>query len=88
MTEYRKKPIIINAVKFEGGMQSIQNIVETLYIPNESYNFENGSAGAFYIHTSEGTHKADVGDWIIQGVCGKFYPCKSKIFEQTYEKVK
>ena len=87
MTEYRKKPIIINAVKFEGGMQSIQNIVETLCISNKSYNFESGADGAFYIHTLEGTHKADVGDWIIKGVAGEFYPCKPEIFEQTYERV-
>jgi hypothetical protein len=30
---------------------------------------------------------AYVGDWIIKGVKGEFYPCKSDIFEMTYEEV-
>jgi len=38
------------------------------------------------IQTLEGDMKAVVGDWIIQGVKGEFYPCKTDIFEQTYER--
>ena len=37
------------------------------------------------IPTLEGDHEAAVGDWIIKGVQGEFYPCKPDIFEQTYE---
>ncbi|KKL21370.1 hypothetical protein LCGC14_2446120, partial [marine sediment metagenome] len=32
-----------------------------------------------------GDMKANVGDWIIQGVKGEVYPCKPDIFEATYE---
>jgi len=39
----------------------------------------------FEIYTLEGTMTADIGDWIIKGVDGEFYPCKPHIFEQTYE---
>lgn len=28
---------------------------------------------------------ADMGDWIIKGIKGEFYPCKPDIFEATYE---
>ena len=38
-----------------------------------------------FIHTLEGTHRADCGDWIIKGVKGEFYPCKPDVFEATYE---
>ena len=31
--------------------------------------------------------KASVGDYIIKGVNGEFYPCKPDIFEKTYERV-
>jgi hypothetical protein len=31
--------------------------------------------------------QADPGDWIIRGVQGEFYPCKSDVFEATYERV-
>ena len=37
------------------------------------------------IHTLEGVMRAELGDWIIKGVKGEFYPCKPDIFEQTYE---
>jgi hypothetical protein len=39
------------------------------------------------IGTFEGYHKVSVGDFIIQGVKGEFYPCKPEIFELTYEPV-
>lgn len=35
----------------------------------------------------EGIMKASVGDYIIKGVNGEFYPCKPDIFEKTYERV-
>lgn len=37
------------------------------------------------IHTLEGNMKAAIGDYIIKGVNGEFYPCKPDIFEKTYE---
>lgn len=39
------------------------------------------------INTLEGVMRADVGDYIIRGVQGEFYPCKPDIFESTYEEV-
>jgi hypothetical protein len=35
----------------------------------------------------EGNMCASIGDWIIKGVSGEFYPCKPEIFEKTYEPV-
>ncbi len=39
------------------------------------------------IHTLEGDMRANVGDWIITGLRGEQYPCKSDIFEKTYESI-
>jgi hypothetical protein len=36
------------------------------------------------IGTLEGVMKASMGDYIIRGVDGEFYPCKPHIFEETY----
>ena len=57
--------------------------------------FMNGSIDSILINPAEGDHllietlegkmRADVGDWIIKGVKGEFYPCKPDIFEATYE---
>lgn len=39
------------------------------------------------IVTLEGTMRASVGDYIIRGVQGEFYPCKPDIFIATYDRV-
>lgn len=43
--------------------------------------------GRMMIATLEGFHHANLGDYIIKGVQGEFYPCKPDIFHQTYEEV-
>jgi hypothetical protein len=50
--------------------------------PNAWHNGTN-----IFVNTLEGEMRAEVKDWIIQGVSGEFYPCKPEIFEQTYELV-
>jgi hypothetical protein len=37
------------------------------------------------IPTLEGVMTATLGDWVIRGVQGEFYPCKPNIFTTTYE---
>lgn len=43
--------------------------------------------GMMCIATLEGLMKVNLGDWIIRGVKGEFYPCKPDIFAATYEVV-
>jgi hypothetical protein len=40
-----------------------------------------------WIDTLEGRMEASVGDWIIKGIEGEFYPCKNNIFIKTYQEV-
>jgi hypothetical protein len=40
------------------------------------------------IRTLEGEMRANMGDFIIQGLKGEFYPCKPDIFHMKYEEVK
>lgn len=40
-----------------------------------------------YIDTLEGQMRVGHGDYVIRGVEGELYPCKSEIFEKTYELV-
>lgn len=78
--KYRKKPVVIDAVRFIGGNWSeIED-----FVPIGRYNDD----GTFQIVTLEGEHKCFVGDYVIKGVKGEFYPCKPDIFEMTYEKEK
>lgn len=36
------------------------------------------------INTLEGEMTANIGDYIIKGIKGEFYPCKADIFNLTY----
>ncbi|WP_241647827.1 hypothetical protein [Rosenbergiella metrosideri] len=80
MNQYRKKPVVIEAIQWTGkNQQEIFNFVgrdATL-----------GDVKGMTIRTLEGDHHASVGDYIIKGVQGEFYPCKPDIFLATYDKV-
>ena len=82
---YRKKPVIIEAMRFDG--KNRREVLSFIY-PNMS---EAGLHGAevmrlpIVIGTLEGDMTANPGDWIIRGVLGEFYPCKPDIFAATYE---
>ena len=43
--------------------------------------------GLLVIATLEGVMKVSLGDYVIRGVEGEFYPCKAGIFEMTHVKV-
>ena len=90
LRKFRKKPVVIEAILFDG-----KNINEVLtWVGNSAerelighQKFGNVHSGNLIIHTLEGNHTANIGDWIIKGIKGEFYPCKPDIFEQTYEEV-
>ena len=48
-------------------------------------NYDPGIWSTIVIPTLEGDHTAQTGDWIIKGVAGECYACRSDIFLQTYE---
>ena len=84
--KFRKKPVIIDAVQFDGTEKSARGICLILGIP-DGVAFYNIVINTMHIRTLEGLHEAIKGDWIIKGVKGEFYPCKPDIFEMTYEAV-
>lgn len=87
MGKYRKKPVIIDAVRLpEKGNYDLDEF-QQFVVDHRFINFESGRNEELIIHTLEGDMTAQPGDWIIRGVKGEFYPCKPDIFEATYEKV-
>lgn len=87
MAKYRKKPIVIDAVQFDGTQRSVDAFVNEGFkapLTNPNVIFRIGG-GECLIATLEGTMKATSGDWIIRGVKGELYPCKADIFAATYE---
>lgn len=88
---YRKKPTVIKAIRYHPAI-TCEELYEFAGIPYEigqqpppkPFSFRDGKIA---IETLEGTMTANVGDWIIKGVKGEFYPCKPDIFAQTYDEV-
>jgi hypothetical protein len=85
MAQYRKKPVVIEAIQLEDlevyTLMSIQHLVG---LGKDIFEVK---GDGLIIKTLEGDMKASIGDWIIKGVQGEFYPCKPDIFEKTYELV-
>lgn len=89
--KYRKKPVIIDAVEITEGW--IDNPYTTMagldqigFGMSRSVRI-NIEARTVSIDTLEGVMTCNVGDYIIRGVKGEFYPCRRDIFELTYEAV-
>ena len=78
--KYRKKPVVIDAIQWTG-----ENTKEVLAFSEVAYEL---GYGVIMIPTLEGNMLCKVGDWVIRGIAGEYYPCKPEIFEQIYEEVK
>lgn len=82
MPMFRKKPVVIEARKYTGqGIGSAALLGKWMGLGV----FQVGFDGSLEVPTLEGPLNAQVGDWIIKGVAGEFYPCKPDIFEASYE---
>lgn len=83
---YRKKPVVIEAIQWNGKNRSeIEEFVgdDAVFEGRISFHFPY----RLKIITLEGVMNASVGDYIIRGVDGEYYPCREDIFLETYEKV-
>ena len=89
-TKYRKKPVVIEAMRFDTSSYSAMTEVARWcggLICSEAKSDWTDAAYWLDIPTLEGVMKVSPGDYIIRGVQGEFYPCKPNIFEDTYEVV-
>lgn len=93
--KFIKKPIVIEALHLHPNITSIKKILEFMgqtvnndFITNEKFHeYCNNiiDRGYMEIDTLEGVMKANMGDYIIEGINGEFYPCKPDIFLKTYD---
>jgi preprotein translocase subunit Sss1 len=91
MKKYKKKPIIIEAIIWNGN--NLKEIITFTGLHNsakkwtwEEYEQIVKKEG-LKIFTLEGSLKASIGDYIIKGIKGECYPCKPDIFKATYESI-
>jgi hypothetical protein len=76
MSKYRKKPIVIEAVQYQKGMED--GFVKV-------FDEANNHPTKPYINTLEGRMTFDEDAYIVTGVKGERYAVRKDIFEETYE---
>jgi hypothetical protein len=92
--KYRKKPVVIDAVRCSEVLHKAQR--DWYALPDwiiAAYGGKNEAGVRSLVFTNEGVHittlegtmLAEPTDWIIRGVKGEFYPCKPDIFAATYD---
>jgi hypothetical protein len=81
-TKFRKRPVEIEAMRYDGTPATCRPIHDWLGLEHTGTDCDAG----IYIDTLEGQMHVSVGDYVIRGVQGEFYPCKPDIFDATYER--
>lgn len=84
MAMYRKKPVVIEAeclthYNIERLEKWCGGSIKGIKLPPQNRCID--------IQTLEGEMRANMGDYIIKGIKGEFYPCKPDIFLASYEEV-
>ena len=84
--KYKKKPVVIEAIIWNGNYDEVYEFMDA------DNNFgivglDKDDVNILQIRTLEGIMNAQLGDYIIRGIKGEYYPCKPDIFEMTYEQV-
>lgn len=97
MPYFIKKPVIVQAVQWFKPGDHPSVITEQVQFDSTNKTHvlmaatpearEQLSRGRSWIETLEGRMYVNPGDWIITGVAGEKHPCRSDIFDATYEEV-
>lgn len=94
--KYRTKPFEVEAIQWTGSnIEEIKEFVgDSLEYTVKKYKHEHGKESyelineiVVKINTLEGVMTASVGDYIVKGMLGEFYPCNPKVFETKYEPI-
>jgi len=83
MKTYRTKPCEIQAFKWDGDSTTANHHIGDRYGVDWEYAGKEDSA--IIIPTLEGRLRGEIGDYIVKGLKGEFYPVKPDIFAMKYE---
>jgi hypothetical protein len=82
---YRKRPVEVDAILWDGSLQSAQRIrnefgsaVHVVYDEDEI---------GLYLGNHAGMLQAKPGDWVVKGTVGEVYPVTAAVFDDIYEAV-
>ena len=96
--QYRKKPVEIKAMQWDGTAAGAAPIIEWVLSnggtacyrcsdPIRCAENDGDCPHHIAIDTLEGSMIAGLDWWVIRGVAGEFYPCRADVFAETYEAV-
>jgi hypothetical protein len=80
---YRTKPFVIDAVHYEGAIETVIEEFPECDIREASH-----SRAKVYDFLQDTWVLVNYGDYIIKGMKGEFYPCDPTVFETKYEEDK
>lgn len=90
MGKYVKIPVEVEAWQIpedDGETREVPSWLVDALLSGAVKTHEFGGAPGLRIMTLEGVMRGNVGDYVIRGVEGELYPCKTSVFEKTYRKV-
>lgn len=86
--KFVKKPVTIEAIQFvddESAQAILQWVADSSPELVVYIEYTGDHVYGLAIQTLEGTMIATLGDWVIKGIQGEFYPCKPLIFNDSYD---
>lgn len=78
--KYVKKPLEVEALQWSGNEEEMVEFLGELFLVVDTNE-------RLRINTLEGPMWANLGDYIIKGIKGEYYPCREDIFYATYDRV-
>lgn len=79
--KYKKRPVTVEALQYDGSEESRDKLRD---FGAHILKYDRATL-RLTIETIQGPSLVYVGDFVIKGIQGEFYPCSAPIFEQTYE---
>lgn len=81
MAQYRKKPLIVDAIQYTGTNDA--DILD--FVGDQAYRLTKPTDTAFFVNTLSGDVPLAMGSWLIKSPRGEFYPIQPDAFFEAYE---
>ena len=91
---FRKKPMTVQAMQWDGTMANAGAIVEWIEMLNvgedkikflETNDTPNKLGPLIELNTNQGRTWAEPGDWVVWGTHNDVYPCSDEVFKDVFE---
>lgn len=87
MPKYKKKPVIVDAIIWDGSAKSFHQIVMMNNSDFTPVIKHPKNSDCLLVVTLNGKSRVDLNDYVIRTINGELYPCKPNLFKQLYDKV-